>query len=92
MNRTMVLVPVAAVLLAMAGSLWAQGGDSAGEPNNPDTSDTPAASRPENSSTDPSGAGSTPSAGASESRDSPFDYEASEQISEDLSVSFPGVI
>jgi hypothetical protein len=92
MNRRIVLVPVAAVLLAMAGLLWAQGSDSAGEPNNPGASDTAAPSPSEGedgSSADTSGTGSAPSGGASESRDSPFDYEASEQISEDLSVSFP---
>ncbi len=85
MNRRIALVPVAAVLLAMAGPLWAQTDTTGAEPNEPGTP-APAAEAPakQESRSQAESAGS-----AGESRDSPFDYEASEQISEDLSVSFP---
>ena len=85
MNRRIALVPVAAVLLAMAGSLWAQTDATGGEPNEPATPDAAAQAPAEQESR--SQAESAGNAG--ESRDSPFDYEASEQISEGLSVSFP---
>jgi hypothetical protein len=61
------------------------------------TADEPAVAAPQSTATAPAGTGaentgsSTSTAGGkpAPSDDSPFDYRASEKISEDLSVSFP---
>ena len=68
-------------LLALSGApLWAQDGDAqvseAGEPA-PGAADTPPGAAREDAPGRPPG------------DDDPFDYQASEEISEDLSVSFP---
>ena len=63
----------------VAGLLWAAPGwaqETAPDPNEP--------AEAEASSTQ-----DTPVAGPARADEDPFDYEASEQISEDLSVSFP---
>ncbi len=51
--------------------------------------DEPAASEPADNPPAVTESAPTPAAPAAGSADSPSDYEASEQISEDLSVSFP---
>jgi len=64
----------AVIVLSMSVSLFAQEPDT--EPESSDSVETP---------TQPAEAQPTPPP----SRDDPFDYESSEEISEDLSVSFP---
>lgn len=73
---------VAAALLASSGLLVAQDSDGEGiKPANEEPAEQASAESPAEES-------STAEAAQTPRRD-PFDYESSEQISEDLSVSFP---
>ncbi len=76
MIRHITLVSAFLILQLATTQLWAQA--SATEPES-----QPRAKEQQEPKT-PEGKPAPP-----ESKDSPFDYEASEQISEDLSVSFP---
>jgi len=73
----MINKPIAAIifLLLLAAPLQAQEAQAPAEPDNPN--DTSAA--------EPAGDAPAPA----ERTESPFDYKSSEEISEDLSVSFP---
>jgi hypothetical protein len=77
-RKTTVLL-LALALCSATQTLWAQ--DTAVEVPEPETStnepETPDRAAPENITPTP------------DSNDSPFDYEASEEISQDLSVSYP---
>ena len=80
MLKPSVLAVIPLTLLLAGGALFAQ--DEAAEPNGaPETG--AARSEPETT------AGADSAGDRGRERTDPFDYEASEQISEDLSVSFP---
>ena len=90
MTSTLRMALTCLCLLVGSASLSAQEAGGSGAPSSGSTSDSdtagetaqPAATQP---ARDP---GTSADAAAPASRD-PFDYESSEQISEDLSVSFP---
>jgi hypothetical protein len=75
-------------LLLGSASLSAQEADGSPAPSTGSTSDSDTAGETAQPATTQSGQDPGASADAAASRD-PFDYESSEQISEDLSVSFP---
>jgi hypothetical protein len=77
MIRTQTLVPALLALLLLGLPLAAQEADEAQTP--------PAEAAPQSSTPPPREAETVPAA----SDDSPYDYRSSEEISEDLSVSFP---
>ena len=76
---------------ALALTLWAAALFAQTEPV--ETTETPAQptiQKPNETAKKPAGGASTPSeVPAKKNNDSPFDYRSSEEISEDLSVSFP---
>lgn len=69
------------LLLAVPGALAQEPPADASTESEPVAAETPAANA--------AGKEATPPAAAAGGETSPFDYRASEQISEDLSVSFP---
>lgn len=77
----MKLSPLALILMSVMMTASAQ--EDAADPEPQSAGDGKAVERANAAATD------TPPPGATPAPNSPFDYEASEQISEDLSVSFP---
>lgn len=86
MIKSGILTPAILALLLTGSPLGAQQADQpqAGV-TAADTQEEPTGSERKTAPTDPGQANSTPVP----TDDSPFDYESSEEISEDLSVSFP---
>jgi len=81
MLRTVMTACIAMTLVLGSDLLWAQEADS----ERPPSESSPTDSAP----TDKSPVGADSDRDEDKTKTDPFDYEASEQISEDLSVSFP---
>ena len=81
-----------ALLLMFAPTMWAQESTPAQQDSAAESSETEDVAEQDSARTpqaSPSGGQAQPNTQGSADRRSPFEYEASEQISEDLSVSFP---
>ena len=87
MSHSRHLIPVLVALLLAAAPLRAQPGaaENGTATDSSGSGDTPAPAQPAPTPTESASGGGSSGAG----NRSPFDYQASEQISEDLPVSFP---
>jgi hypothetical protein len=95
MTRTRQIIPLCLALVLVTAPLFAQTESSkpTATPNSGTETKSPAPSSNENAKQAPeTSAGAKPTKRSDSGGDSPYDYRASEEISEDLPVSFPADI